>query len=509
MVLTDRQRTDLHAGIYEYLLTQEGERWQKVAVALRAADPNCDRPSSAMTMGSAVGMEDDDRSVSSRISTSSRFSTRSGFSTASAARSGPTCKLEKKWTAVPRLQKKVLELERALASNAKIYAHRAGGAGGAMVPTGAVERRMLPRPPCTHTLKGHSGVVSAVVVHPVFTVAVSGSEDGTIKVWDHESGEYVRTLKGHTNTVHSLSFTPTGSHLASASSDLSIKLWDFSTYTCVRTLRGHDHTISAISFIPSPQSALVSNASSSNNENNNNNTSSGIDSTIAGAMFMVSASRDQTVKFWDLDTGFCDHTLSDHSDWVRCLAVRSNDGQLLATAGNDQTIFVYNIANGRKKISQLNGHEHVIESVAFITAPTPAALAESSSKDKAALGRRKKLTGAAAADATNEESRVNYLVSGGRDRSVRLWNALTSQCISVFKYHENWVRSVLLHPSGKFVISAGDDRTIRVMDIKTNRCIRTIADAHPHFVSSMSMHHTLPILISGGVDQTVKCWSLD
>jgi len=368
----------------------------------------------------------------------------------------------------------------------------------------------LPRPPCAHTLKGHSGVVSAVAVHPVFTVAVSGSEDGTIKVWDHESGEYVRTLKGHTNTVHSLSFTPTGSHLASSSSDLSIKLWDFSTYSCVRTLRGHDHTISALSFIPTPASQgshQNDNNNHHNNENSSNNTSSGIDSSIAGATFMVSASRDQTVKFWDLDTGFCDHTLSDHTDWVRCLAVRNTDGGLLATAGNDQSIFVYNITNGRKKISQLNGHEHVIESVAFITSATPAALAESSGgKDKMSSMRKKVTT---MGDKNNEESRMNYLVSGGRDRSVRLWNVLTSQCISVFKYHENWVRSVLLHPSGKYIISAGDDRTIRVMDIKTNRCIRTMTDAHPHFVSSISMHHTLPILISGGVDQTVKCWRLD
>ena len=97
--------------------------------------------------------------------------------------------LEKKWTAVPRLQKKVLELERAAAQSAKIHAHRAGmglaaggggdGAGGAGSAGG---RRMIPRPPAVHTLKGHQGQVTCVAVHPVYTVAVSGSEDGTVKV---------------------------------------------------------------------------------------------------------------------------------------------------------------------------------------------------------------------------------------------------------------------------------------------------------------------------------------
>ena len=99
--------------------------------------------------------------------------------------------LEKKWTAIPRLQKKVLELERQAAHNAKIHAHRVGvtttggsGSGGADGTGGAGQaRRMLPRHPCSHTLKGHSSVVTCVKVHPVFTVVVSGSEDGrTIKV---------------------------------------------------------------------------------------------------------------------------------------------------------------------------------------------------------------------------------------------------------------------------------------------------------------------------------------
>jgi WD40 repeat protein len=86
------------------------------------------------------------------------------------------------------LQKKVLELERAAAHSSKIHAHRmsAGGTDGGTNTT----RRMLPRLPCSHTLQGHSGVVVTVQVHPVFTVVVSGSEDGTIKVCGHVGALY-------------------------------------------------------------------------------------------------------------------------------------------------------------------------------------------------------------------------------------------------------------------------------------------------------------------------------
>ena len=158
MVLTDRQRADLHSGIYEYLLSRPGEHFAAAAAALAEADP-------------------------------AACQAKAGKPTTSAASSSAPI-LEKKWTAVPRLQKKVLELERAAAQSAKIHAHRAGmglagagdGAAGAGAAGSAAGRRMIPRPPAVHTLKGHQGQVTCVAVHPVYTVAVSGSEDGTVKV---------------------------------------------------------------------------------------------------------------------------------------------------------------------------------------------------------------------------------------------------------------------------------------------------------------------------------------
>lgn len=353
------------------------------------------------------------------------------------------------------------------------------------------------------------------------------------QIWDHESGEFLKTLKGHTNTVNGLDFTPRGTHLASCSTDLSIKLWDLTSrngnhqqqqqYVCVRTLRGHDHTISAVRFLPLFSSAAMlaeqrgsenqkqrpppsSSASAASAGANNG----GVLAAAAGCQYLLSASRDATVKMWDVETGFCDHTVSDHSDWVRCLAVQMHpkgggDGgtsggggggsggsssTVWASAGNDAVIYVY---EGRKPVMELRGHEHVVESLAFLT-EEPFRPASSSSSSR---------------ESKHSEAVRDYLASGSRDRTVRLWKLSEAACLATFVAHENWVRSVLIHPSGNYVISASDDKTIRVFDVAGKRCLRVLEKAHDHFVTSIAMHHTLPILVSGGVDQTVRCWQLD
>jgi platelet-activating factor acetylhydrolase IB subunit alpha len=153
MVLTDRQRADLHVGIYEYLVSRG---YDQVAEAFRYADPT----------NLAQQQQQQNNNINNNGSSNNTTT--------------KTPLLEKKWTAIPRLQKKVLELERTLAQSAKIHAHRTG-----LSTTGAEggdQRRMLPRQPCLHQLSGHAQVVTSVALHPVFTVVVSGSEDGTVKV---------------------------------------------------------------------------------------------------------------------------------------------------------------------------------------------------------------------------------------------------------------------------------------------------------------------------------------
>ncbi|KJE96121.1 platelet-activating factor acetylhydrolase IB subunit alpha [Capsaspora owczarzaki ATCC 30864] len=379
--------------------------------------------------------------------------------------------LEKKWTSVLRLQKKIMELE-ARVAEIKVEARDTGAAGGA----GGLARRgaagaaeWIPRPPEKYTLTSHRGPITAVAFHPTFSVCVSASEDATIKVWDYESGEFERTLKGHTNAVQDLAFDHTGAWLVSCSADLTVKIWDFKSFECVKTLRGHDHNVSSVSFLPSGDT-------------------------------IVSASRDKTIKLWEVSTGYCVKTLQGHDDWVRC--ARSNArGTLIASCSNDQTIRVWNAATGECK-AELRDHDHVIECVIFAPESSHLYLAEVANEVSAA-GETGKSTPVAALGAP--ESLGPYLLSGSRDKTIKLWDLATNQCVLTLIGHDNWVRGLMFHPGGKMVVSVSDDKTLRIWDLKNRRCAKTL-QAHGHFVSSLAFHPSAPYVLTGSVDQTIKVW---
>ena len=89
------------------------------------------------------------------------------------------------------------------------------------------------------TLKGHSSWVNSVAYSPDGTKIISGSTDGTVKIWDANTGQCLKTLEGHSYSVNSVAYSPDGTKIISCSEDKTIKIWNANTGQCLKTLEGH------------------------------------------------------------------------------------------------------------------------------------------------------------------------------------------------------------------------------------------------------------------------------
>ena len=78
------------------------------------------------------------------------------------------------------------------------------------------------------------------------------------------------------------------------------------------------------------------------------------------------------------------------------------------------------------------------------------------------------------------------IVSGGDDRTLRLWNSDTGQQIGEpLTGHTAAVLSVALSPDGKLIASGGDDRTLRLWDAATGKALWRGQDAAVERVNSV------------------------
>jgi WD40 repeat protein len=68
---------------------------------------------------------------------------------------------------------------------------------------------------------------------------LTGSDDGTVRVWDARTGAELLALQGHTAGVQSASFSPNGLRIITGSRDRTARLWDARTGAEVLTLKGH------------------------------------------------------------------------------------------------------------------------------------------------------------------------------------------------------------------------------------------------------------------------------
>jgi dipeptidyl aminopeptidase/acylaminoacyl peptidase len=98
-----------------------------------------------------------------------------------------------------------------------------------------------------------------------------------------------------------------------------------------------------------------------------------------------------------------------------------------------------------------------------------------------------------------------YIVSGSRDKTVKLWSVSSGSEIMTFRGHAGYVLSVCLSPGGRQIVSAGaEDRTVKIWDTRTGGEIMNLA--HPDGVYSAAFSPDGTRIVTGCRDGRVRLW---
>ncbi|KIY67170.1 WD40 repeat-like protein [Cylindrobasidium torrendii FP15055 ss-10] len=102
---------------------------------------------------------------------------------------------------------------------------------------------------------------------------------------------------------------------------------------------------------------------------------------------------------------------------------------------------------------------------------------------------------------------ASYVLTGGQDRSVRLWNAEKGTEIKTFNAHGYEVLSVCVsHDNAKFA-SSGGDRSVFVWDVATGTTTRRLP-GHMGKIFAVEFNQDASVLASGSFDASVRLWDL-
>jgi WD40 repeat protein len=385
------------------------------------------------------------------------------------------------------------------------------------------------------TLTGHLGPVNTVRWSPNGLLLATASDDGTVRVWNSQSGEQTIKLSALGGGINALAWSNNASLLAAGANDGTLTVWDTSSWAQSWSTPGQKVAINDLSWSPNDPKRLVVAKSDGSVDLVNGETGgdsktfhahdgqvraiawspdgttlltggedqkfsvkiwdaktesllwagSGDQSLLNGIAWSSDGKRFATggeegiATVWDVKTGKdLSHLKGHHSD-IGGVAW-SPDGQRLATASADGTAKIWNLATN-KEFMTLSGHQDWVNDVAW--SPDGKRLATASRDGTAKIwdtewneplaltGHLEKVTGLAWSPDGGR------LASSSNDRTVRIWDAASGKPLFLLSQHSSWVTEVAWNPDGRRIATASVDKTVKIWDAQTGKVLQTLAPA--------------------------------
>src|SRR5438309_131809 len=299
--------------------------------------------------------------------------------------------------------------------------------------------------------QAHTDIATTLAFSPDERLLASGSTDGSLKLWDVESGAVLWSGE-HTSTTSWLAFAPDGGLLASGGFDATVRLWDPQLGTLLEALP-HPGPVYRLAW--SRDGHLLATGDGAGTlrlrEIGPSRPATCVESLVGHSSWMwglafapdesllASASWDGSVKLWELGEAgnlrLRQRRLG-HTQQVQALAW-SPDGGTLASGSWDHTIRLWDAKQGLARVV-LQGHRAAVHGLAF----TP-------------------------------DSR--HLLSGSDDGTLRLWEVERGQCVRVLEGYDACLYDLDWSPDGPSsspgrgsqLASAGADSLVSLWQVES------------------------------------------
>jgi WD40 repeat protein/DNA-binding CsgD family transcriptional regulator len=345
---------------------------------------------------------------------------------------------------------------------------------------------------------GHSDFLVAVDISPDESTMLSGAWDGSIFLWNIQTGEILRQFEEHTGAANDVVFSPDGSMALSGSEDGTVIMWNIQTGEVIRQLDDYGERVVAVRFSPDGNSIFGAGWHDGlplmEWDVETGRVLRRFEADVTGIQRLeitpdgsaiVTPSLDGKIIVWELETGAIinqfDIDLTDTTGALRMIDI-SPDGAAIMIGFENADMHLYDLFTGELI------RRFVIEggSNTLVFHPTDGSVITTDS-----TGIMRKIDVATGDEllslaASGESSQEMALVYGGShaitaefDNTLRLWQLQSGHVLRQFAGPSAGAMEADLSPDGRTALSGSFDGTVTLWNVETGEIIRRFVDDQP------------------------------
>ena len=225
---------------------------------------------------------------------------------------------------------------------------------------------------------------------------------------------------------------------------------------------------------------------------------------------LATAGDDNELIIWNIQTGTIFRRLTGLSGWTKSLAF-SRDGKYIVSGGKESKVCVWDIERA-SILNSFSGHSGDVNAVCF---SADNSLVASGGADRTI--RIWNIKSGSSVTTLTQHSRdvtsVDFcpsgmrMASGSADGKLIIWSTSNWGTESQINAHKGWVRSVAFSPDGSIIASCGDDRVVKTFDSRGTP--KATMSGHKNWIQNLSFSPDGKYLVSGSHDQTFIVWNVE